>query len=85
MNIKEAKKLKPGAIVRQSWATKSKSNGLVLAIEYNRSTQIEPMLGQAKPERYMVTVSWFTAGSKYSPKGIKQHSSWDLMVVSHVE
>jgi hypothetical protein len=85
MNIKEAKKLKPGAIVRQSWATKSKSNGLVLAVDYQRGDKIESILGQKKPERYLVTVNWFPTPAKFSPKGIKQHSSWDLMIISHVE
>jgi len=42
-------------------------------------------LGQVKPERYLVTVNWFPDGDKWAPKGIKQHSSWDLMVISHVD
>tara|TARA_R100001443_G_scaffold64911_1_gene74299 strand:- start:597 stop:860 length:264 start_codon:yes stop_codon:yes gene_type:complete len=87
MNIREARKLKPGAIVRQSWATKSKSNGLVLAVNYERGEKTEAILGQKKPERYMVTVNWFedTADPLWAPKGIKRHSSWDLMVISHVD
>lgn len=85
MNIKEARKLKPGAIVRQSWATKSKTNGLVLAAEHERGEKTESLLGQKKPERYLVTVNWFIAGDRFAPKGIKQHSSWDLMIISHVE
>jgi|TARA_E500000305_G_C4024237_1_gene240790 hypothetical protein len=85
MNIKEAKKLKPGAIVRQSWATKSKSNGLVLAVDYEHGPKTEAILGQLKPERYLVTVNWFPSPEKYAQRGIKKHSSWDLMIISHVE
>ena len=85
MNIKEARKLKPGAIVRQSWATKSTSNGLVLAVDYERGEKTETILGQVKPERYLVTVNWFPSSERFTPKGIKQHSSWDLMIISHVD
>ena len=88
MNIKEARKIQPGALVRTSWATNNNATqGIVLAKEYERADKREQILGQWKPERYILTVSWFPNqhDDQYAPKGISKRSSWDLMVISHVE
>jgi hypothetical protein len=38
MNIKEARKIQPGALVRTSWATNNNATqGIVLAKEYERA------------------------------------------------
>lgn len=88
MNIKEARKIKPGALVRTSWSTElGATQGIVLAKKYEKGSKVESILGQEKSERYILTVSWLPSANHlgYKPTGITRRSSWDLMVISHVE
>jgi hypothetical protein len=83
MNWKEAERIKPGAIVRESWMPDSPRTGLVLAKEYEEGEKRESLLCLVKDKRYILTINWF-CGEK-TPQRIKKHSSWDLMVIKHAK
>jgi hypothetical protein len=55
MNIKEARKIQPGALVRTSWATNNNATqGIVLAKEYERARELcwrKSMSEQTKESR----------------------------------
>ena len=91
MNLKEAKKLKPGAIVRESWfpTTGAQWHGIVLSKTHVKERHMASMLGVMKDERYDVMVHWLKTprphnGSKPQPK-VREHQNWEIMVVSHVK
>ena len=92
MNMKEAKRLKPGAIVREAWEPRSWRFGLVLAKQHVRANHNAKVLGGWKDERYDVTVHWFDGPR---PRGVmggvdmrkpnpEQLQNWEIMLVSHV-
>lgn len=92
MNWKEAKKLKVGAIVRESWNTSEKSDkAIVLVKEYEKGEKYEAILSLRKPERFILTLAWFGGkdpGPIYSScrnGSVTRESSWNVMVVSHAE
>ncbi len=89
MTLKEARKLQPGAIVREAWFPSSGPEwyGLVLAKEHVVERHKANMLGVWKEERYDIVVHWLKNprphnGSKPQPK-VRKHQSWEIMVVSH--
>ena len=88
MNIKDAHKLKAGAIVRESWSTSANAvQGIVLEKKFETGTRVEPQLCQKKDSRYIVTVAWF----KLRPNAydgremVTKISSYGLMLVSHTK
>ena len=87
MNIKEAEKIQPGALVRWSYGNPAGiSHGVVLAKRYELATKRERALGLKKPERYILTIHWLKLRSPRASPNInvvEEASSWDLMVVSH--
>lgn len=88
MNIKEAHKLKVGAIVRESWSTSSRAvHGIVLDKKYETGTKVEPQLCQKKDSRYIVTVAWFKPrpSSGVVHEMVSKISSYGLMLVSHTK
>jgi len=88
MNIKEAHKLKAGAIVRESWSTSSGAvHGIVLDKKYETGTKVEPQLCQKKDSRYIVTVAWFKPRPSYGVvhEMVSKISSYGLMLVSHAK
>jgi hypothetical protein len=97
MNLKEAKKLQPGAIVREAWRSK-KRTGLVIGKTHVVEEHKAKTLCQKKSQRYDVVVHWFngprrvtgqTLGPGFSvltPPGDNPEvlQNWEIMVVSHV-
>ena len=92
MNLKEAKKLQPGAIVRESWMSK-KRTGLVIGKTHVVEEHKAKCLSQKKSQRYDIVVHWFD-GPRYvfsdfslgnlSAKNPEVLQNWEIMVVSHV-
>mgnify|MGYP003136387895 CR=1 FL=1 len=94
MNLREAKRLKPGAIVRQSWATTGASQGIVLSKQHIEEKHTAQILGGTKYERFDVKVYWtmnppavwdFDARHFLSEQNLQTHQNWELMVVQHVK
>ncbi len=96
MNLKEAKKLKVGAIVRESWCPQSKTQGVVLAKKYVKEPHRAKILCQDKNERYDITIHWLGPSRivpyETDPENIQGgnprvqvRQSWEIMLVSHVD
>jgi cell division inhibitor SulA len=91
VNLKEAKKLKPGAIVRESWlpASGPQWHGIVLSKVHVEERHMASMLGVMKDERYDVVVHWLLSPRAHNgsepQKKIREHQNWEIMVVSHVK
>ena len=89
MNIKDARKLKPGAIVREAWLPDGKVQGIVLAKEHYVGEHMAKCLCQKKKERYDVTIHWIgdpVPRKKWSdnkPNRVQVRENWELMVISH--
>ena len=92
MNLKEAKRLQPGAIVRESWGPEFRQ-GIVLAKSYVKERHMAVYLSRTKDERYDVVVHWLcknpprghhvpgiTPGTVRNPQ---TRQSWELMVIAH--
>ncbi len=83
MTLKEAHKLQPGAIVRESWGH-AWNQGLVLAKTYVQETHRAKMLCQMKEERYDIVVHWLkgprTGAREINPN---TYQNWELMLLSH--
>ena len=89
MNLKDAKKLQSGAIVRESWRTANRT-GLVVGKIHIIEEHMAKTLCQKKSQRYDVVVHWFDGprpGSSFrtvraqNPEVLQ---NWEIMVVSHV-
>ena len=89
MKLKEAKKLQPGAVVREAWLPSSGPEwyGFVLAKEHVVERHKANMLGAWKEERDDVVVHWLKSlPHEATPKPrVRKHQSWEIMVVSHVK
>ena len=87
MNIKEAHKLKAGAIVRESWSTGTAAiHGIVIDKKYETGVKTEPQLCQKKDSRYIVTVAWLKPRPRHrSIEMVSKISSYGLMLVSHAK
>ena len=88
MNLKEAKKLQPGAIVRESWMSK-KRTGLVIGKTHVVEEHKAKCLSQKKSQRYDIVVHWFdgprlaASFRSESNKNPEVLQNWEIMVVSH--
>jgi len=94
MNMREARKLQPGAIVRESFYPvdegPSTVHGLVIGKKYVKERHAAKILGGYKDERYDVIVHW-TCKEAAIPhrrgvntgERLQVHQNWELMVVSH--
>ena len=90
MNMKEARRLKPGAIVREAWIGPGAAvrTGLVLTKEHVREAHYAKALGSRKDERYDVMVHWFdgprlSAQSPNPSPNPEKLQNWQIMVISH--
>ena len=91
MNVRDAKRLKPGAIVRESYHADSPIHGIVIEKKYVKERHAAKILGGYKTERYDVIVHWTCketavprqriSGNAYGRLQVRQN--WELMVVSH--
>ena len=62
MNMRECKRLKPGATVSEAYAASgSETVGLVLSKEYVEEEHYAKVLGGKKPARYDLWVHWLRA------------------------
>ena len=92
MNLKDARKLKPGAIVREAWYPEAKVQGIVLSKQYVQEEHTAKLLCQKKKERYDVTVHWLCPERLIPRKEwddnshrVQVRENWEIMVVSHAE
>ena len=90
MNLKEAKKLKPGTIVRESWNPRTNGRkGIVLSKNHVIEEHTAKVLCQKKNQRYDMFVYWFDGARQLIWRGESARpnpekcQSWELMVVSH--
>jgi hypothetical protein len=94
MNMRDAKRLKPGAIVRESYHPDSIGHpihGIVIEKKYVKGRHAAKILGGYKNERYDVIVHWtckeaviprqWNIGNAYGRLQVRQN--WELMLVSH--
>lgn len=61
MNLKEAKRVKPGTMVREAYETPAEagSMGMILSKEYVEEEHHAKVLGGKKKKRYDLYVHWF--------------------------
>jgi len=89
VNIKDARKLKPGAIVREAWLPDNKAQGIVLSKEHYTGEHMAKCLSQKKKERYDVKIYWIgdrvpqQRWADTKPKRVQIRENWELMVISH--
>jgi hypothetical protein len=92
MNMRDAKKLQPGAIVRESYHPDSFGHpihGIVIEKKYVKGVHEAKVLGGYKDERYDVIVHWTckeTAIPRQRISGnaaprLQVRQNWELMVV----
>ena len=86
MNLREAKRLDIGAMVRMSWETYAEvqgRTGIVLSKEHIKERHMAKAVSTWKDERYDIFVHWFK-----KPYNITENpcclQNWQIMVVSHV-
>ena len=96
MNMRDAKRLKPGAIVRESFYPvdegASTVHGIVIGKRYIEGRHAAKILGGYKNRRYDVVVHW-TCRENAIPRQyyasnsdrLQVRQQWELMVVSHAE
>ena len=86
MNLKIAKDLPLGALVRPAFHTETKHYGIVLAKEHVKEHHTAKQLGGEKEERYDITVHWIGGVFSYFKDGsaerrpIVKHQNWELMI-----
>ena len=87
MNMKEARKVQAGALVRAAWMPKSKRVAIVLGKKHVAQHHRARVLGSMKEERYDLLISWLGSPGPYGPAGgvARWVQSWEVMVVSHVK
>ena len=91
MNLKEAKKLRPGAIVREAWNPSAKARqGIVLTKAHVVEKHRAKVLCQDKDERYDMLVYWLDGPRQPEWRAVPRDNpeecqSWELMVISHTE
>ena len=93
MNMRDAKRLKPGAIVRESYHPDSIGHpihGIVIEKKHVKERHAAKILGGYKNERYDVIVHW-TCRENAVPRQyyasthrrLQVRQNWELMLVSH--
>ena len=88
MNIKEARKIKPGALVRFSWLPGSKRYAIILDKRHIVGLHRARNLGSMKEERYELLISWLGKPvHAYDPSAgvTKWVQNWEMMVISHAK
>jgi len=101
MNMRDAKKLEAGAIVRESFAPDSFGHpihGIVIGKTHVEGRHPAKVLGGYKEKRYDIVVHWTCKDTAIprkrwgdKPRGrlsgqrLQLRQNWELMVVSHAE
>ena len=94
MNMRDAKKLKPSAIVRESYhpgdGPGHPIHGIVIGKKYVKERHPAKILGGYKDERYDIVVHWICKEAmipRNSYRGdrdrLQIRQNWELMVISH--
>ena len=99
MNLKEARKLQSGAIVREAYfpddALNCARHALVIGKTHVVQTHHAKVLSQIKEERYDVVIHWLCeeklvpreyiglTATKKPLSRVQVRENWELMVVSH--
>ncbi len=94
MNMRESKRIKPGAIVRESFYPEhhrvTPVHGIVIGKKYVKERHAANVLGGYKDERYDIVVHWICKESAIprrrngnTGERLQVHQNWELMVVSH--
>jgi len=94
MNMREAKRLKPGAIVRESYFPSDEGpgsvHGIVIGKKYVKGRHTAKILGGYKDERYDIIVHWTCKERAIprtlyheKPERLQLRQNWEIMVVSH--
>ena len=92
MNLKDARILQPGAIVREAWHPESRVHGIVLAKQHVEKEHKAKLLCQLKKERYDVTVHWLGPDRTIPRRKwgdnenhrVQVRENWEIMIISHV-
>lgn len=84
MNLKQAKRIQPGALVREAWAPGSMRWGVVLDKTYISEKHTARVLGQEKTERYDLTIFWINGYPQRAANNPRICQNWEVMVVSHI-
>ena len=90
MNMQDARKLQPGAIVREAYRPDEPGvtapRGLVLGKEYVEQDHVARCLSQRKDRRFDVYVHWFDGPRRWSrdKNNPEKLQNWEIMVVEHV-
>jgi len=84
MDIKTARRIKVGAIVRESWDNLAayRGHGLVLAKEHVEEEHEAKTLGGRKQERFDLTIHWFNGPRHYNTANPELLQNWEVMLVS---
>ncbi len=94
MNLKEARKIQPGAIVRESYRPDSihglEVHGIVIGKRHVSERHHAKVISQIKEERYDIVVHWMCKNPACIPrtvyrepgKRLQLRQNWELMVVS---
>ena len=88
MDMKTAKNLKSGSLVRFAWDTANSwsgqsSEGVVIGKKYVEGRHEAKILGGSKDARYDIVVHWFTVPAGHvTRKGVAVMQNWEIMLVS---
>ncbi len=83
MNIKECKRLKTGALVREAWMVSGHKKGIVLAKEYVEGRHRAKVLGSVKEHRYDIWVHWHEP--RFRKSNPEKLQCWELMLIQNVK
>ena len=93
MNMRDAKKLNPGAIVREAYHPdgdlRYPIHGIVIEKKYVKERHAAKILGGYKNERYDVIVHWpcrepvIPRTRLGATRRLQVRQNWELMLVSH--
>ena len=85
MNMKDCKRLKPGAIVREAYGVSNyRTRGMVLSKEYVEEEHYANVLGGKKQARYDLWVHWLLAPRYRKRRGNPDKlQCWEVMLVKN--
>ena len=86
MNMKDCKRLKPGAMVTEAYAHElTNSLGMVLHKEYVEEEHLAKLVGGKKHERYDLYVHWLKQPkwTRYKGKNPQKLQCWEVKLLSN--
>ena len=83
MNLRLAREIKVGSLVRESWTEGDSTQGIILEKAYVMEDHIAKSLGAKKKERYDFLVHWINRPSyRNNNKNPEWVQNWQVMLVS---